>query len=568
MIGQTKRAVGVDIGSQRVKLVVLKRSKKGIGLEHFFIEPIPFGCVVDHQIVDGFPLCDALSRLLQAAKFRGKEVATALYGKQVMLKKITTDAMSEDELAAAIPYEAEQSLPFDVREVTMDYASLPRDLDVEGMEVLLAAAKNDLVHSITDTLREAGGRPGLLEVEPFALQAVLTENGDLDEKSTLAVLQIGFQASSVTLFQSGQFEGMRDIPVAGKTLVEGLIHKRGIPFARALAILSRERLSKPDEGALEEVVRQMSDKIADAVVRSFPSNFGPTAERPVHRLLLCGGGAHFPGIVPILTERFGVEVELADPLRFVLPSSDGRDDERRSVAPDLTTAVGLALRGLGDLHPGFNLLPQEERRDAKKRHLAGAQAVLPILGVAFLLLWMVVATVVQENKLGILRKNLSDVQREATLYADKIAVVEELTAKRNDIAARINLIEQLDHNRFLRVHVLDEVNRALPNLTWLTSLREEAKSGVSTMVIEGVTSSNLKVAELMGNLVASPYLTDVKLTVTEKGDIANTTVTKFTLQATVKSLSPPKTAPPAKDDAIARGTRAVRQARTQSRQNP
>ncbi|MFH1010488.1 MAG: type IV pilus assembly protein PilM [bacterium] len=568
MIGQAKRAVGIDIGSQRIKLIVLKKSKKGIELENFFIEAIPFGCIVDHQIVDGFPLRDALSRLLRAAKLRGKEVATALYGKQVMLKKITTDAMSEDELAAAIPYEAEQSLPFDAREVTMDYASLPRDLDVEGMEVLLAAAKNDLVHSIADTLREAGGRPSLLEVEPFALQAVLTENGDLDEKSTLAVLQIGFQASTVTLFQSGQFEGMRDIPVAGKTLVEGLIRLRGIPFERALAVLSRERLSLTDESALEEVVRQTSDKLADAVARSFPSNFGPTAERPVTRLLLCGGGAHFPGIVPVLTERFGIEVELADPLRFVLPVADGREDERRTVAPDLTTAVGLALRGFGDLHPGFNLLPQEERRDAKKGHLAGARVVLPILGMAFLLLWIVIATVVQENKLGILRKNLAEVQREATLYADKIAVVEELTTKRNDIAARINLIEQLDHDRFLRIHILDEVNRALPNLTWLTSVREEAKAGAGRVVIEGVTSSNLKVAELMGNLVASPYFTDVKLTVTEKGDIAHTGVTKFTLQASIKSLSPQKAAPPAKEDAIARGTQAVRHARAQAKQNP
>jgi type IV pilus assembly protein PilM len=566
MVRLAKRAVGVDIGSRRIKVVVLKKGKRGIEVEHVRLEPIPFGCIVDHQIMDAFQVSEALAAATKSVGIRGKEVAAALYGKQVMIKKITTDLMSQEELAAAITYEAEQSLPFDAKEVTLDYSALPRELDAEGMEVLLVAAKNDLVHSVVETVREAGCKPMLFELEPFALQAVLVENGDLDEKSTVAVLQIGFQASTVTLFQAGQFEGTRDINIAGKTYVESLIRHRGISFERAVAILSREGLSSSDESALEETARLMGEKLADAVARSFPSNFGPAAERSVTRVLVCGGGAHLPGVVGALTERLATEVEVADPLRFVVPSTDGQENNLRDVAPDLTIAVGLALRGLGDLHPGFNLLPAEERNRPKKGYLSGATVVLPILIVAFLLLVMVIATVVQENKLGILKGQLKEVQQEAAMYADKIAVVEELTAKRNDIAARINLIEQLDHDRFLRLHLLDEINRALPSLTWLTSLQEQGDGGVSSVVVEGVTSSNLKVAEFMGNLVASSFFTDVNLTITEKGDIAHTGVTKFTLQAAIKSDSTSKAAAlPKNEDAIAKGANAVKQMRASTR---
>jgi type IV pilus assembly protein PilM len=561
MIGRAKRAVGVDIGSQRIKMVVLKKGKRGIELEHVRIEPIPYGSIVDHQIMDAFQVGEALSAATKFVGMRGKEVATALYGKKVMIKKITTDLMSQDELAAAIAYEAEQSLPFDVREVTLDYTALPRELDAEGMEILLVAAKNDLVHSVVETLRDAGCKPALFELEPFALQAVLVENGDLDEKSTIAVLQIGFQVSTVTLFQSGRSEGTRDINIAGRTYVEGLIRHRGIPFERALAILSRERLSSSDESALEETAREIGEKLADAVARSFPSNFGPAAESSVTRVLLCGGGAHLPGVVAALTERLATEVEVADPLRFAVSATDGQENDLRDMAPDLTMAVGLALRGFGELHPGFNLLPAEERKGRKKGYLAGATVVLPILALAFLLLLMVIATVVQENRLGILKGSLKEVRREAAIYADKIAVVEELTAKRNDIATRINLIEQLDHDRFLRIHLLDEINRALPNLTWLTSVREEGGEGITSIVLEGVTSSNLRVAELMSNLIASSYFTDVNLMVTEKGDIAHAGVTKFTLQAAIKPDSTAKASLPKKEDAIAAGTNAVKQMR-------
>jgi len=568
MVGRAKRSVGVDIGSRRIKVVVLKKGKRGIELEHVRIEPIPYGCIVDHQIMDSFQVGEALATATKAVGMRGKEVAAALYGKKVMIKKITMDLMSQDELAAAIAYEAEQSLPFDAREVTLDYTALPRELDAEGMEVLLVAAKKDLVHSVVDTLRDAGCKPALFELEPFALQAVLVENGDLDEKSTIAVLQIGFQASTVTLFQAGRFEGTRDINIAGKTYIEELIRHRGISFERAVAILSRERLSSSDESALEETARQMGEKLADAVARSFPSNFGPAAESSVTRVLLCGGGAHLPGVVAALTERLATEVEVADPLRFAVPATDGQENDLRDVAPDLTMAVGLALRGLGDLHPGFNLLPPEERKGGKKGYLAGATVVLPILGFAFLLLLMVIATVVQENKLGILKGSLKEVRREAAIYADKIAVVEELTAKRSDIATRINLIEQLDHDRFLRIHLLDEINRALPSLTWLTSVREEGGEGITSVVLEGVTSSNLRVAELMSNLVASPYFTDVNLMVTEKGDIAHAGVTKFTLQAAIKSDSTAKASLPKKEDAIATGANAVKQMRATTHPRP
>ncbi len=566
MVGRAKRAVGVDIGTHRIKIVVLKRSKTGIELEHYHVEPLPHGSIVDYQIMDGVQVGQTLSRMVTTAKTRGKDVATAVYGKGVMIKKIVTDQMSEDELAAAIPYEAEQSLPFDVREVTLDYASLPPDLDSEGMQVLLVAAKNDLVYSMADALRDAGCKPSLLDVEPFALQATLIENGELDSQTTLAVLQIGFQASTMVLFQSGRFEGSRDINVAGRTYIEGLIRRRGITFERAVALLSSEKHSQGDEIALQEIAQHAGERLADSALRAFPANFGPAAEQPVSRVLLCGGGAHLPGIVPVLSEKLGTDVELADPLRFA-SRADGREDDLKLVAPDLTTAVGLALRGLGDSYPGFNLLPPEEQKDGKKDHLTGASVVLPILGFAILLLVMVIATVVQENKLGILKKRLVEVQQEAALYADKIAVVEELTAKRADIAKRITLIEQLDHDRFLRIHLLDEINRALPSLTWLTSVREEGAGGGS-LVLDGVTSSNLKVAELMGNLVESPYFTNVNLTVTEKAEIANTGVTKFTLTAQIKSASADIAASPEKEDLVAQGTRAVREARAAQQKKP
>jgi len=301
MNGRAKRAIGVDIGSRRIKVVALKKSKKGIELEQFHIESLPPGCIVDHQITDSLRLSEVLADLGKKTKIRGKEVCSSLYGKGIAIKKILTDSMSDAELASAISYEAEQNFSFDTREVCLDYIPLPQELDTEGMEVLLVAAKNDLVHSTIDVLRDSGSQLGLLEVEPFALQAALTESGDIDDTSTIAVLQIGFQTSTITLFHEGQFEGSRDINIAGRTYIEELIRQRGVSFDRATAMLASEKLTPADESALEEVTRKIGERFAGAVVRAFPTSFGSVAEKPVSHILLCGGGAHLPGIVSILS---------------------------------------------------------------------------------------------------------------------------------------------------------------------------------------------------------------------------------------------------------------------------
>ncbi len=95
----------------------------------------------------------------------------------------------------------------------------------------------------------------------------------------------------------------------------------------------------------------------------------------------------------------------------------------------------------------------------------------------------------------------------------------------------------------------------------MTSVREAGEGAGITFTIQGVTSSNLKVAELMGKLVASPYLTNVDLTVTEKSEIANTSVTNFTLIATVNAAQKEESPPQEKEDDLARGIRAIREGR-------
>jgi type IV pilus assembly protein PilM len=561
MAKRNKVGIGLDVGSRSVQLAVLRSKKGGICLEKVASCDLPHEAVIEGQVMDSQAVCERIAGLLKNQHLKGKEAAISVGGRRVLIKKITTDEMSDEELKSTIAYEAKGALPFDISEVSLDYAPMPQDGENGRMDVLLVAAKNEMVFDATETLRWAGGRPALLEAEPFALQAALTEAGYVDEQSVVAALHIGFQSTEVSLFVHGQFDLNRSLTVGGKNYVESLIRELGIPFERATTLLARSDRTEEESECLDRIARQMSDKLAEQVEKAFPEYFGAGADRPATRIVLCGGGAHLPVLESALRQRLGVEVEIVNPFRnFVLPAKT-EPGSLEMIAPNYTAAVGLALRAMGDVHPGFNLLFPTDRPGYKRTTYAGLSTVLPILGVSAILFVVVMLHLSQETKLSALHDRLKQIGKETDLYRDKIAVVEELNRKRADVAARVDVISQLDRDRFTRVRVMELLNGTLPELTWLDDVQDATTARGPGINIIGLTSSNLKVSQFMTNLLQSPMVRGVDLLVSEQTEVAGTPVTRFTLQATIPELTsyqPPADKP---ENQIKKGTQAIREKR-------
>lgn len=536
MAKRTKIGIGLDVGSRSVQLAVLRAKKNGISVERVGSKELPHDAVVEGIVMDAQAVCEKVAELLKENRIRGKDAAISVGGRRVMLKRITTEEMSDDELNSAIAYEAKNHLPFDVNDVSLDFARQPQDADSDYMDVLLVAAKNEAVFDAVETLRWAGGKPVILEAEPIALQAALAEAGYFDEQTVVAALQIGFHSTDVSLFQMGQFESNRSVSVGGKTYVDGLIRELGVSFERASRMLIANDRSPEEQMALDAVAQQVSDKLAELVEKSFPEFFGSGTEAPVNRIILCGGGAHLPLLEAALRRRFGTEVEIANPFRRFELNLKTVDAAITEHASDYSAAVGLALRAMGDRHPGFNLMFKVDRPEHKKTAYAGSSTVLPVVGSSILLFGMVMMHLTQENQLAALQDKLTAVRKETDIYRDKITLVEELTAKRADVAARIDVISELDRNRFARLAVMDMLNLALPQLTWITDAQEVGSARGPALNVTGMTSSNLKVSQFMTTLLQNPNVRGVDLMVSEQAQIGETNVTRFTLQIFVPGL--------------------------------
>ena len=77
--------------------------------------------------------------------------------------------MTHDELEESIHWEAEQYIPFDINDVHLDVAILNEHNEQGQMDVLLVAAKKDMIQEYTSVV-EAGLKPMVVDVDSFALQ--------------------------------------------------------------------------------------------------------------------------------------------------------------------------------------------------------------------------------------------------------------------------------------------------------------------------------------------------------------------------------------------------------------
>jgi Tfp pilus assembly protein PilN len=106
--------------------------------------------------------------------------------------------------------------------------------------------------------------------------------------------------------------------------------------------------------------------------------------------------------------------------------------------------------------------------------------------------------------------------------------VRKLTAQREDLERRLDIIRNLDQGRFLSVRLMDNVSREVSRYLWLTSMQQQGLGGVS---INGITFSNLIVADFMMRLERSEMFANIDLTQTNRGQIENRDVMEFMITA-------------------------------------
>lgn len=176
----------------------------------------------------------------------------------------------------------------------------------------------------------------------------------------------------------------------------------------------------------------------------------------------------------------------------------------------------------------INLLDwRAAKREQRKRQFVVLLAAGAVVGALIFLAGLFVLDSEisnQDDRNTYLKQQITEVDQ-------KIKEIQDLEKTKNNLLARMQVIEELQASRSATVHFFDEIVNTLPEGVNLTSIKQAG----SDVTIEGVAESNGRVSTYMKNLDASPWFKDPKLIVIKTSDKSNLRKSEFTLQ--VKNLT-------------------------------
>ena len=342
LFGRKKTTVGLDIGSGLIKVAVIDHSKAEPELIKVAITPLLADAIVEGEIMDPGIVSEAITGCLAAAGVTTRDVVTAVGGRDVIIKKIQIERVKEQQARELMRWEAEQHVPFDMESVELDFQIL--DPDGEGMEmnVLLVAAKRELVEAKLRVLSEAGLTPAVVDVDAFALHNAFEVNYPDAMTGVVALVNIGHEVTNINILDEGVPILTRDITVGTRRFREDLQRERGLSPEDAAALIQGYDRSPHLDAVIEGRGEEVAVGIERAAAFLASSSRSAGAQRAVY---LCGGGSRIPGLADALGTRLRLQVEQANPLTN-LRVRDGALESlvTDEVAPLLMLPIGLALR--------------------------------------------------------------------------------------------------------------------------------------------------------------------------------------------------------------------------------
>lgn len=339
--GGKRTVIGLDIGSGFVKVVEVDHSGDQPEVVRVAMRPLLPDAIVEGEIMDYGLVSDSVRGLFEEMGVKGANVVTAIGGHDVIIKKIEMDRMKESDAREVIRWEAEQHVPFDIKSVELDFQILDPNGDGLQMEVLLVAAKRELVDNKVGLLQDAGVNPIIIDIDAFALHNAFEHNYPDSQDGIIALVNIGHETTNVSILENGVPILTRDIPFGSRKIREDLQRERGLTAEQAEDVVQGRETARD----LETFIEASADEVAVGIERA--SAFLMTREdgNSVGRIFLSGGGARIPGMADTLARRMNVETELVNPFERVpvRPGAAG-DLSLDEAAPMLLLPLGLALR--------------------------------------------------------------------------------------------------------------------------------------------------------------------------------------------------------------------------------
>lgn len=341
---QQSLIVGLDIGSHAVKVCELAESGNGLKLVSLGSARLPADAVEDGELRNPEAVAEVIKNLVNNLQIKGKKVGISISGYSVILKKINLAVMSARELEEHIQNEAEQYIPFDLSDVYLDYQDLRTNTEGDDRtDVMLVAAKKDVVDAYLQMLQSVGLKTVLVDVDAFALENSYETN--FGQQGNVVLVDIGSSKMNINIISNGASLFARDVVMGSRQLTEQIQEMFDLEFEEAEAIKIGAQVLEEGQVEIEKLFASTTTQWVMEIQKAidfYNSNF---PESPLVKIVLSGGGAKIQGLDEFFSKETGLPTEVFNPFANTAGDENKIDPEYlEAIGPEMAIPMGLATR--------------------------------------------------------------------------------------------------------------------------------------------------------------------------------------------------------------------------------
>ena len=331
----TGEIVGLDIGSDSIKLLKLKQINDQPQVEGFGVTALPEGIIVKDEIKNQTALADLIRTLFSQAKIDTQQVAIAIPRSKTIIKNITIDKrLTPEEIESRAWIEANRLFPDLVGDIYLDFfVSGASPQDATQLELVLVACRKDQITPYLNVLNLAKLQAVSVDVDAYALERCLKLMA-VEVEGAIGLLNLNADRSTL-------------IVVADKSLIYA--HDQTYEGQRLRKQINTYLQNKPvtqgvdnlfDDTAYQAIFNESLLAHLRHIMQFFYTS------RPnvvLKKLILSGDCSSIPFISNFVQKEINVETQLADLTAQLSFAQDVNATLFKAHASTLVLGCGLAL---------------------------------------------------------------------------------------------------------------------------------------------------------------------------------------------------------------------------------
>jgi type IV pilus assembly protein PilM len=349
LFGKKDHLVGLDIGSRAIKIAEVLNKKKGRTLSKFGMVEIAPGLIEDGAVKDPEIVAETIRDLFKSYNVKESNIAISIGGYSVIVKKINVQNMEEEQLQETIQFEAEQYIPFDINDVNLDFQILGEsEQNPNQMNVLLVAAKKEMINDYVNLTQMAGLTPCIIDVDAFALQNIFEINYEI-ENANVALIDIGASKTSLNILKGDNSVFMRDVSLGCGQINQKIASIVDCSLEEAELIKFGDKTDKITPDELSDIASTIVADWCTEIRRALDFFYSTYPDDQIKQIVISGGGGNIKEFRQLLAVETSAEVKTINPFTNFHINSDRFDmDYLERIAPQASICMGLATRRVDD----------------------------------------------------------------------------------------------------------------------------------------------------------------------------------------------------------------------------